>query len=52
MHVRTTIVQGKLYFNYDGDKEFSKTFNLLQSVNALINSNIWMNSLLYVSKKD
>jgi beta-lactamase class D len=52
MHVKTVGVQSKLCFNYNSDKEFSKTFNLLQSVNALINSNVWMNSLLYISKKD
>jgi Integrase zinc binding domain len=52
MHVKTITVQGKLHFNYDGNKEFGKIFNLLQSVNALINDNVRINNLLCISKKD
>jgi hypothetical protein len=29
MHVKTARVQGKLHFNYDDNKEFSKTFDFL-----------------------
>jgi hypothetical protein len=50
--INISMEDGHLQFNYSGDQEFEKAYNLCKTHNTLINRNVRLNRLTCVPRKD
>jgi hypothetical protein len=46
------MVEGKMCFDYTGNKEFEKIYDMLKKERAFVNGNVCVGGLTYVPKKE
>jgi hypothetical protein len=50
--INASMEDGRLWFDYSGDQEFKKAYNLCKTHNTLINGNVRLNGLTCIPRKD